>query len=125
MNKQGIISVIGCGWLGLPLAESLIASGYQVKGTTTSPAKLEILRNKGIEPYLVHFEDKKPLNLGGIMNCDVVIINIPPGRRSPDGAANYRLMADLITQELTNSDVKKVILVSSTSVFRDSNSIVS
>ena len=125
MNNQVTISVVGCGWLGLPLAESLIIKGYYVKGSTTTPQKLEILRNKGIEPYLVHFGDNTPLQLDQLMNCDVLIINIPPGRRSAEGPANYRRMADVMYKTLTPSRVKKVILLSSTSVYSDTNTIVS
>lgn len=29
------VSILGCGWLGLPLAEQLLAEGYSVKGSTT------------------------------------------------------------------------------------------
>lgn len=125
MNKQVTISVVGCGWLGLPLAESLIINGYYVKGSTATPQKLEILRNKGIEPYLVHFGDNTPLVLDELMNCDALIINIPPDRRSADGPGNYRHMADIICKTLTQSGVKKVILVSSTSVYSETNTIVS
>ena len=42
------ISVLGCGWLGLPLAEYLMGKGYQVKGSTTNQSKLSLLENKGI-----------------------------------------------------------------------------
>ena len=33
------ISIIGLGWLGLPLADHLIEQGYQVLGSTTSKEK--------------------------------------------------------------------------------------
>lgn len=48
-----ITSIIGCGWLGLPLAERLVAEGYTVKGSTTSVDKLSLLRQKGIDAYLL------------------------------------------------------------------------
>jgi len=46
LNKQ--IAVLGCGWLGFPLAISLIEKGYLVKGSTTSESKLSDLKSKGI-----------------------------------------------------------------------------
>ena len=31
------VAILGCGWLGLPLAKHLLAQGHRVLGTTTSP----------------------------------------------------------------------------------------
>ncbi len=47
------ISILGCGWLGVPLAESLIKKGFSIKGSTTSEEKIEILTKKGIEAFLI------------------------------------------------------------------------
>ena len=121
MNKQLSISVVGCGWLGLPLAESLTTRGFRVKGTTTTAQKLEILRNKGIDPYLVHFEPDNLAITPDILNCDVLIINIPPSSRDPLKSGNYQLMADYFAATLPNSPVRKIILVSSTSVYKEDN----
>jgi 3-hydroxyisobutyrate dehydrogenase-like beta-hydroxyacid dehydrogenase len=33
-NKS--ISILGCGWLGVPLAKHLIQKGFSVKGSVTS-----------------------------------------------------------------------------------------
>ena len=41
------ISILGCGWLGLPLAKALIENGFSVKGSTTSTDKLTALENAG------------------------------------------------------------------------------
>ena len=42
------VSILGCGWLGLPLAKALIGEGYTVKGSTTTPAKLNLLKEEGV-----------------------------------------------------------------------------
>ena len=125
MKDQLTISVIGCGWLGLPLAEALIINGYRVKGSTTSPGKLVNLKNKGIDPYLVHFGDEPSANAVELLACDVLIINVPPASRTEDGPANYQLMADFFTQRIPQSSIRKVILISSTSVYSERNSLVS
>ncbi len=44
------IVVVGCGWLGLPLAASLAADGHDVIGTTTRPARFDELRRSGVRP---------------------------------------------------------------------------
>ncbi|MDC1274067.1 SDR family NAD(P)-dependent oxidoreductase, partial [Flavobacteriaceae bacterium] len=41
--NQDKIGIIGCGWLGLPLAKSLISNNYKVKGSTTRKNKLTVL----------------------------------------------------------------------------------
>ena len=42
MKEKNIksIGVLGCGWLGLPLAKQLVTAGYSVRGTTTTKEKL-------------------------------------------------------------------------------------
>ena len=47
------VSLLGCGWLGKPLAVSLINDGFLVKGSTTSEMKIQELETLGIEPYLI------------------------------------------------------------------------
>jgi 3-hydroxyisobutyrate dehydrogenase-like beta-hydroxyacid dehydrogenase len=47
------ISILGCGWLGLPLAKALLENGFAVKGSTTSQEKLSVLENSGIQPFLI------------------------------------------------------------------------
>ena len=54
MNK---ISILGCGWLGLPLAKSLLSKGHEIKGSTTSESKLEMLKNAGILPFQIQLEE--------------------------------------------------------------------
>ena len=50
------ISILGCGWLGLPLAEALIKNGFSVKGSTTSSSKLGDLENLGVLPFLMELQ---------------------------------------------------------------------
>ncbi|MGB5275232.1 MAG: NAD(P)-binding domain-containing protein [Flavobacteriaceae bacterium] len=56
MNKR--IGILGCGWLGLPLAESLLKKGYRIHGSTTSEEKIEMLQHKGIDAFLVSLTEK-------------------------------------------------------------------
>ena len=59
--SQNKIGIIGCGWLGLPLAKELISNNHKVKGSTTTEEKLKILvrlLNATGEKYLIHVGDK-------------------------------------------------------------------
>ena len=47
------VSVLGCGWLGKPLAVELLNNGFFVKGSTTSESKIEDLEQFSIELSLI------------------------------------------------------------------------
>lgn len=124
MKEKIRISLLGCGWLGFPLALNLISRGFEVKGSTTSPEKLPIFKSAGIEPYLVRFDSTHEPDLTEFLESDILIISIPPSRRSADGLANYRKMAQLVSGQLATSPVSKLIFISSTSVYPESNSVL-
>ncbi len=119
-----VISILGCGWLGLPLAKNLISKGYLLKGSTTTAHKLSALKMLGIDPYLVQFPVSDYSVLSGFFATDVLVVAIPPGRKNRDNQDNYRRMANQLIELLPNSKVKKLILSSSTSVYGDTNSVV-
>ncbi len=50
---KGSVAVVGCGWLGLPLAQALLLQGYRVYGTTTTASKLPELQRQGIHASLL------------------------------------------------------------------------
>lgn len=115
------IAIIGLGWLGEPLASHLLEKGYRVKGSTTRPEKLTGLQSKGIEAALLKF-NPHPEGSGfrSLFETDVLFVNIPPRSKSvPEGfyAEQIKFLKELAVQ----SKVKKVIFVSSTSVYPDWN----
>jgi len=117
MNQ--IISVLGCGWYGLPLAQSLVAAGHQVKGSTTSPDKLSLLQKSGIQPFLIDLQEGAGTTNPDFFNCDVLVICIPP-KRSSGEQSTYPLKIDNIRQAARNRS-SKVIFISSTSVYGENN----
>lgn len=122
MTKK--ISVIGCGWLGLPLAKSLVADSFFVKGSTTSKDKLAVLKSFGIKPHLVKLtEDGLE---GTIEDClsgsKTLIINIPPGlRKHPDN--DFVKQMRFLIAYIEKSSIEKVLFVSSTSVYGDDTTL--
>ena len=117
MNNQ-IISVLGCGWLGLPLAQHLIKNGFVVKGSSTSVENIDALKQKGILPFQVQITDANIIsdNLEEFLNADILIINIPPERRA-DIEQYHKAQFELLITALNKSRVKKILFVSSTSVY--------
>jgi nucleoside-diphosphate-sugar epimerase len=117
------ISILGCGWLGLPLAAHLLSRGYSVKGSTTTNEKLSVLKGKGIEPFLIDLSlDLTQQSIIEFLNSDLLIINIPPGTRRNKGDEHLSQLAALIPH-IKKSSLSKIIFVSSTSVYADNNQI--
>lgn len=118
------IGVIGCGWLGLPLAASLVKIGHTVIGSTTQESKLASLSSKGIDPILFKL-DPMPLGIdfNKLFQVDLLIINIPPGRKK-NTPEFYEEQIKYLKYQLQSSGVKRVIFVSSTSYYPNINEIV-
>lgn len=119
------ISILGCGWLGLPLAKSLLEQGFLVKGSTTSLEKISILEKAGITSFQISlFEDKIEGTMDLFLeNSEILIVDIPPKLRG-DSKENFVGKIKSLIPFIENSTVKKVLFVSSTSVFSDDNSEV-
>jgi len=115
---KNTIGIIGCGWLGFPLAKSLIQAGYNVHGSTTNKDKLDALEKEGIKPFLVILgEESVSGSLAEfLVQVDILIINIPPRLRG-NYKENYVLKMNLLHNEIGKSSVKKIVFVSSTSVY--------
>ncbi len=119
------ISILGCGWLGFPLAQSFIKKGFAVKGSTTSVAKISILKKAGISPFQITlFEDKIEGDVAGFLeNSKILIIDIPPKLRG-NATENFIAKIQLVIPFIEKTAVKKVLFVSSTSVYADTNSAI-
>lgn len=119
------ISIIGCGWLGLPLAQMLLERNYSVKGSTTNPEKLPVLRNLGIEPYLMQLNpDLQGDHLEALFQSEVIIVNIPPGLRHRPAEFHIAQIESLLAR-IEGGEASKVIFVSATSVYPDHGGVLS
>jgi len=120
------ISILGCGWLGFPIAQHLINEDHHVKGSTTSPEKLKILKQAGIEPY--HIEIDHEINCDdcdAFWNSELLFINIPPGRRDPNVIKRHIKQIKVLIEKIKQSPIQKVVFASSTSVYPNNGDIVS
>ncbi len=108
------ISILGCGWLGLPLASYLVNMGIVVKGSVTSLDKLEKLISKNIIPYIVDINTEGN-DLSDFLHSEILIISIP---------SNFFNNFKSLIGHIEVSKIKKVLFISSTSVYSNSNQIV-
>jgi nucleoside-diphosphate-sugar epimerase len=119
------ISILGCGWLGLPLAKALLEKGFLINGSTTSEEKILMLKNKGINPFLIRLDSQ---NVVGEMDhfldgSTTLIIDIPPKLRGNSTEDFVGKIQNLIPH-LENSTLKNVLFISSTSVYGENNTII-
>jgi len=118
--NSGTISVLGCGWLGVPLTKHLQKSGFSVKGSTTSSEKCEILERDGILSTRVLLNENEAIvDDFQFFNCDVLIISIPPRRIEGIEHIFSAQIAQLIPLILKYK-ISKVLFISSTSVYPES-----
>ncbi|MEM9991389.1 MAG: SDR family oxidoreductase [Bacteroidota bacterium] len=119
------IAIIGCGWLGFPLAKHLIQQGHQVKGSTTTAEKLPLLRQAGITAQHLVLGIEKNEDLPAFLkNCALLIINIPPGRRDSKVEERHPKQIQNLLQAATLAGVRHVIFISSTGVYGNENRVV-
>lgn len=115
MEKK--IAILGCGWLGLPLAARLVKMGYEVKGSTTSPEKKATLEEQGIRPYVFRVGNTFEGEIGDFFEADILVLNIPPGRRNPRVEQEHPAQVQLVIREAVKAGVQQVVFVSSSSVY--------
>ena len=116
MTKQ--VSILGCGWLGFPLARAMMAAGWEVRGSTRSGGNLANLKAAGIQAFkIILGENAIEGNMKEFLGSSaLLIISVPPGLRSGSGEDYVKKMA-LVQRSLAPSQVKQLVFVSSTSVY--------
>lgn len=114
------ISILGCGWLGFPLAKALLQKDFSVKGSTTSAEKLSVLENAGISPFIISLKAEETQGdiMGFLENSSALIIDIPPKLRGVE-KENFVAKIENLIPFIEKSSVENVLFISSTSVYSD------
>ncbi|MGS2722021.1 NAD-dependent epimerase/dehydratase family protein [Paraglaciecola aestuariivivens] len=121
---KSAISVIGCGWLGLPLARKLQSAGHTIVASCTTQAKAEQLNKQGIHTLVYDIaQQPNQAKLAPLFNSDTLILNIPFGRRQPSNLNFIRQINQLLSYAVTQK-INKVLFISSSSVYGEPNGIV-
>lgn len=119
------LGIIGCGWLGLPLAKALIKEGYNVHGSTTSKSKLNELSKEGIKPYLLVLQTESiigPIE-EFIAAIDILILNVPPKMRAENAPSFYKKIQTL-QEKLPQEKQLQILFVSSISVYGNVKGVI-
>ncbi len=113
------ISILGCGWLGSALAWNLLTEGYKVKGSTRHAEKKSVMKDVGIKPYLLTLTPElSQLNPDDFFKTDLLILTLSPGKEEK-GSDFYSGQIRAIAEEVRRHAIKKVIYISSASVYPD------
>lgn len=111
------ISILGCGWLGAPLARNLLTEGYTVKGSTTQTEKKSVMKDVGILPYvLTLMPELSRQEPDDFFVTDLLIINIPPKTRT-EGQEYHPRQIEALAAQIKQHGIRHCIYVSSTSVY--------
>lgn len=117
------IGILGCGWLGLHLSQHLLDKSFIIKGSTTSTSKLEELKTKGIDPYLVDLQQPNDEQIHAFLqDIDTLIITIPPIRG--EESTLYQASFQRLLPYLKQNKVEKVMMMSSVSVYAPSENAI-
>jgi nucleoside-diphosphate-sugar epimerase len=120
-TRDATVAVLGCGWLGLPLAQALLTQGHRVLGTTTTPSQLPVLQAAGIEPHLLQlgadFNNADEARLTSILRAtDILVLNVPPRSAVAGG---YPQLLRPVHRAVASARLKAVLFVSTTGVYLD------
>lgn len=119
------VGILGCGWLGLPLAQKLLNSGHSVRGSVRQKSALNQLEHVGIEAHMIdcqetHIEGNIDAFLQGVSRLYVIL---PPGIRKNPTRDFVAVVRHLLTY-INKSQVKELVFTSSTGVFGGQQGLV-
>ncbi|WP_175485995.1 SDR family oxidoreductase [Xenorhabdus japonica] len=116
------VSIIGLGWLGMPLAQALQSGGMQVVGSKTTPDGVEAACMCGIDCYLLNLEPQIICDadvLDQLMSVDVLVLALPVSGVA-GGGERYVQAVQLVVDTALAYSVPRIIFTSSTSVYGSS-----
>ncbi|OAT26983.1 nucleoside-diphosphate-sugar epimerase [Buttiauxella ferragutiae ATCC 51602] len=113
------VAIVGLGWLGMPLAMSLSARGWQVTGSKTTLDGVEAARMSGIDSYQLQLTPElicESDDLDALLDVDALVITLP-ARRTGEGDDFYLQAVQEIIDSALAHDIPRIIFTSSTSVY--------
>ncbi len=120
MNENAMkkISILGCGWLGMPLGEFLVDHDYEVSGSTTRLEKLYEIEVRGMQSYQIDLKNESS-DVGDFFFTDFLIVTIPPSNSKDP--KDYFSQLEKIKSLAADGFCKNILMISSTSVYPDLN----
>lgn len=118
------IAIIGGGWLGLPLAQTLAQNGHLVVASKrTEKGVLELQKQQIDACKFTLGDDLNAPALNTLFSTDVLVINIAPGRKTIQPDQFVTDMSALITHA-KQQGTKYLLFISTTAVYGNVSRIV-
>ena len=111
------LTILGAGWLGFELAKSL-KNEYKIVVSSRDEEKLKIYEDEGFSSYILNEQNFDYIE--ELLNTDFLFINFPPSKFE-----NYLSFLEKIYSSKNISNIKKIIFISSTSIYPNINGIFS
>ncbi|WP_164084750.1 NAD-dependent epimerase/dehydratase family protein [Alteromonas flava] len=122
-TSKPTIAVIGCGWLGFPLARHLASLHYPVVGTSRTTSTLEKLSALGITAQYADVYKPATFSTPALSNASTWVFTIAAGRKNTD--FNAYVGAIQACLKLAKQDPKKqIVFVSTTAVYGNISGLV-
>lgn len=119
------ITIIGLGWLGVPLASRLMAQGMTVTGTKTSLDGVEAAKRVGIDCYQLQLIPELQCDTDDLSELmeetDVMVILLPPSKVS---LSEYIVAIEQLVDSAISYQIPRIIFTSSTSVYGDVDGVI-
>lgn len=119
------VSIVGCGWFGLPLAKALVKAGFDVRGSKRSEDQAVLLAQEGISGFCLDLDVRETRYAGlaesikSQLDSDYLVVNVPPRfRHDPDA---YLRRLTQLKQWVSDCHYKRIIFISSTGVYPSQN----
>ncbi|MBR9726973.1 SDR family NAD(P)-dependent oxidoreductase [Shewanella intestini] len=122
------VTLIGCGWFGLPFAKSLLKQGFHVSANKRLAQDITPLNDIGIDGFQLDLADVdciEPKHISAIeqhFDSDFLVINIPPGLRRKESQYLDNLLR--LKQIIADKQYQRLIFISSTGVYPSQNKAV-
>ncbi|OAT17975.1 nucleoside-diphosphate-sugar epimerase [Buttiauxella noackiae ATCC 51607] len=120
------VAIVGLGWLGMPLAMSLSARGWQVTGSKTTLDGVDAARMSGIDSYQLQLTPELVCDsddLDALLDVDALVITLP-ARRTGEGDDFYLQAVQEIVDSALAHNIPRIIFTSSTSVYGEAEGSV-
>ena len=112
--------IVGAGWLGTPLAQTLIDQGHQVTVTRRSQTRLDEFPLTSVQPALLDLNEphsqQQLIELIEQHQIERIVGAFPPGFRKGNGQ-EYAQQWQRLVSAAKQSSVNKLLMVSSTTVY--------
>lgn len=112
--------IVGAGWLGTPLAQTLIDQGHQVTVTRRSQTRLDEFPLTSVQPALLDLNEphsqQQLVELIEQHRIERIVGAFPPGFRKGNGQ-EYAQQWQRLVSAAKQSSVNKLLMVSSTTVY--------